>query len=82
VTEYSSDEIQHLRNIQAALREPWIKKEKKKDDNRKKKLIGITSLLFQQSTSYMISRLLRKFNTKTVIIPAKKSSHIQRLAKV
>jgi hypothetical protein len=38
-------------------------------------------LLFQQSTWYKISRLLGNFNIRTVHIPTKKNSHIQREVK-
>jgi hypothetical protein len=44
----------------------------------KGRLIRIAYLLFQQATPYKITRLLGKFNIKTVQIPAKKSSHIIR----
>jgi hypothetical protein len=37
-------------------------------------LMGVASLLSQQSTPFKISRLLGKFNIKTIHIPAKKSS--------
>jgi hypothetical protein len=50
---------------------------KKKTTTEKEKPIGVAILPFQHTTSYKISRLLRKFNT-TVLMPVKKTSHMLR----
>jgi hypothetical protein len=52
--------------------EPLIK------NSEKQKPVRAASLLFEQSTSYMIISLPGKFNTKKVHFPAKKNSHILR----
>jgi hypothetical protein len=44
-------------------------------------LTGVITLLFQQSVSYKISRLLGKFNTKIVHVRDKKSLHMLRSVK-
>jgi hypothetical protein len=57
-----------------------VNKNYKRSENREI-LIGVASLLFQQSTSYKISRLLENFIIKTVNIHAENSSNILRTAK-
>jgi hypothetical protein len=54
---------------------------KHKTTTEKERSIGVASLPFQHSKSYKISRLIGKFNIKTVPIPAKKSFHMLRPAK-
>jgi hypothetical protein len=46
-----------------------------------KGMTGVITLLFHQSMSYKISRLLGKFNIKVVHVRAKKSVHMLRSMK-
>jgi hypothetical protein len=82
-----SDEIQHLRKTfrqkgyNATAFSRAINK-KHMTTTEKQRSIGVGPLPFQQSTSYKISRLLQKFNMKTVNMPAKKGSHTWCVNKV
>jgi hypothetical protein len=76
-TECFSNKTWHLRKTfkqnwynGTAFNRAMNKKREKKTE--KPRPIGLDSLPFQQSTSYKIGRLLRKFNIKSIHTPAKK----------